>query len=478
MKTRPLSLTRIENDTLGEVVVPLDAYFGAQTQRAIENFPISNLKPFPVFIQSVAYIKLAAAAVHGQLDMLDPAKVDTIQKAAWEVIEGRFNDQFMVDPYQAGAGTSHHMNANEVIANRATELLGGKLGEYLVHPNDDVNKSQSTNDVIPTAMRIGCLLLQPDLEKAVTGLIEDLQQKAEEFNPIIKSGRTHLQDAAPVRLGQEFGAYACALEYDLKRVLLASDGLHMLGIGGSAVGTGLNVPEGYSHLMVESLTKTTGLKLQLADNLFERMQSMADFMDFSATLRTLALTLNRIANDLRLLASGPATGLDEIHLPAVQPGSSIMPGKVNPVMAEMLNMVCYHVVGCDTTIMMAGQAGQLELNVMMPVIAHHLFDMMITLTNAIYAFSDKCIRGIEANPQKVANWLHGNPILVTALNPLIGYASAAELVKESTSKGESLLELTVRKAQAGELVDINSGGSVSEEQVKRILLDLRNMTGE
>lgn len=478
MTTRPLNFSRIENDSLGEVAVPADAYYGAQTQRAVENFPISGLKPFPVFIQALGYIKLCAAEVHVALGLLDPVKADPIQKAAWEVIEGRFSDQFVVDPYQAGAGTSHHMNVNEVIANRATQLLGGKLGQYQVHPNDDVNKSQSTNDVIPTAMRLGCLFLLPGLVDAVIDLVGDFREKAHEFDPILKSGRTHLQDAAPVRLGQEFGAYAQALDRDLMTIQVASAGLHRLGIGGTAVGTGLNAHPEYSQRMVSVLSRHTRLELLLSDSLFESMQSMSDFVNLSAALRTLALTLNRIANDLRLLASGPTTGLDEIRLPAVQPGSSIMPGKINPVMAEMMNMVCYHVVGCDATVMMASQAGQLELNVMMPVIAQHLFDMLSILTNAIRAFSVKCVTGIEANPEKANTWLEKNPILATALNPLIGYTSAAELVKESTANDESLRELAVRKAHAGELVNIQTGTPVSEDQVAALLSDLRKMTGK
>lgn len=478
METRPLTLSRVEKDTLGEVIVPVDAYYGAQTQRAVENFPVSGQKPYPVFIYSLGYIKLCAAEVHADLGLLDPAKADTICKAAWEVIESRFNDQFVVDPYQAGAGTSHHMNANEVIANRATELLGGKLGEYLVHPNDDVNMSQSTNDVIPTAMRLGCLLLLPDLMEALSGLVEALADKSREFDPILKSGRTHLQDAAPVRLGQEFGAYARAVERDQERIRAASAGLKRLGIGGSAVGSGLNVHPEYPQRMVDALCKHTGLHLALSDNLFESMQSMADFIDFSAALRTTALTLNRIANDFRLLASGPTSGLDEIRLPAVQPGSSIMPGKVNPVMAEMLNMACYHVVGCDATVMMAGQAGQLELNVMMPVIAHHLFDMCTVLTGAVRAFTRLCVLGLQANPLKTAGWLTRNPILATALNPLIGYAAAAELVKEAAANDRPLPELALEKARNGDLHDLHTGQPVTPPQIESIFSDLRSLTGK
>lgn len=478
MNLQSPSLTRIERDSLGEVAVPLDAYYGAQTQRAVENFPVSGLKPFPVFIHAVGYIKWSAAEVHAQLGLLDSAKAEAIAIAASEVTEGRFDNQFVVDPYQAGAGTSHHMNANEVIANRATELLGGRLGEYRVHPNDDVNMSQSTNDVIPTAMRLGALLLLPDLEVSINSLMENLREKSRAWNGIVKSGRTHLQDAAPVRLGQELGAYACALDRDLARIRTASSGLHRLGIGGSAVGTGLNVPPDYPALMVAALSRHTGLTLALSDNLFESMQSMADFVDFSASLRTLALTLNRIANDIRLLASGPASGLDEIRLPAVQPGSSIMPGKVNPVMAEMLNMVCYHAVGCDTTIALAGQAGQLELNVMMPVIAQHLFDMLTTLARGMDLFSRKCVAGMQAQPGKASAWLEANPIIATALNPLIGYTEAAALVKEAQQSGESLRVVALRRAETRSLRDLHTGKLVTPAQIADLFSDLRHLTGD
>ena len=338
--------------------------------------------------------------------------------------------------------------------------------------------SQSTNDVIPTAMRLGCLLLLPDLMEALNGLVEALNDKAREFDPIVKSGRTHLQDAAPVRLGQEFGAYARAVERDQERIRAASAGLKRLGIGGSAVGSGLNVHPEYPQRMVDALCKHTGLHLELSDNLFESMQSMADFVDFSASLRTTAMTLNRIANDFRLMASGPTSGLDEIRPPAVQPGSSIMPGKVNPVMAEMLNMACYHIAGCDTTIMMAGQAGQLELNVMMPVIAQHLFDMCTVLSGAVRVFARRCVLGLQANPQKAAEWLERNPILATALNPLIGYAAAAELVKESMAAGRSLPELALEKAAAGELRDLHTGQPVQPAQIETLFSDLRHLTGK
>jgi len=351
--------TRIEHDSLGDVHVPADALYGAQTQRATQNFQISGLKPRQAFIWSMATIKRAAAEVHCDLGLLDNDRANAIIQAAQEVIDGKWNDQFVVDPIQAGAGTSHNMNINEVIANRATQIMGGKLGEYRVNPNDHVNMAQSTNDTIPTAIRLGCLWRLDELLDTLKKFVEALNVKAAEFDDIVKSGRTHLQDAVPVRLGQEFGAYARAVERDAERIRYAAEGLRRLGIGGTAVGSGLNAHPEYHARMVEKLFELTGIKLYESDNLFESMQSMADAAGFSASLRTLALTLIRIANDFRLLASGPSTGLDEIRLPAVQPGSSIMPGKVNPVMAEMLDMEMLYVVGLDTTVAMAAQAGQL-----------------------------------------------------------------------------------------------------------------------
>ncbi len=354
-----------------------------------------------------------------------------------------------MDPFQAGAGTSHNMNINEVIANRATLLLGGRLGEYLVNPNDHVNMSQSTNDTIPTAIRLGCLWRLDELLEAGDRLSQALQQKASEFDDIVKSGRTHLQDAVPVRLGQEIGAYATAVQRDVERIRLASDGLRRLGIGGTAVGTGLNAHPEYHARMVRRLSELTGLYLYSSDNLFESMQSMADLADFSASLRTLAITLTRIANDFRLLASGPSTGLDELHLPAVQPGSSIMPGKVNPVMPEMLNMAMFHIQGCDLTISLAAQAGQLELNVMMPIIAHNLFEMMQVMIGSINAFTQKCVLGLQANRLKAEGWLARNAIVATVLNPLIGYAASASLVKEAMQRNITILEVAREKATLG-----------------------------
>lgn len=467
---------RIEQDSLGEVSVPADALYGAQTRRAVENFPVSGLKPWRAFIWSIAVIKQAAAQVNAELGLLDAATARAIGQATGEVCQGLWDDQFVVDPFQAGAGTSHNMNANEVIANRATQILGGRLGEYRVHPNDHVNMSQSTNDVIPTAIRLGCLWRLDELLQAVRELAAALGGKAVEFDDVIKSGRTHLQDAVPVRLGQEFGAYARAVERDADRIERAGYELTRLGIGGTAVGTGLNAHPQYHQRMVQQLSQITGLELRPSDNLLESMQSMADLVDFSAALCTLAGTLTRIANDFRLLASGPATGLDELRLPPVQPGSSIMPGKVNPVLAEMLNMAMYHVMGCDTTIHLAGQAGQLELNVMMPILAHNLFESMQVCIGAVQAFTQRCVLGLQANREKAAGWLERNAIIVTALNPIIGYAAGAALVKQALAQNRTVREIALEKIAQGQLKHLQEDRMVTAAEIERIFQDLRRFT--
>ncbi len=468
--------SRIEKDSLGNVHVPIEAIYGAQTQRAVGNFPISGLHPWRAFIWSMGVIKRAAAETNMHLNLIDIDKGQAISQAASEVMAGKWDSQFVVDPFQAGAGTSHNMNANEVIANRATVLLGGHLGEYQVNPNDHVNMSQSTNDTIPTAIRLGCLWRLEELLTAIDGLSGALKSKAVEFDDIVKSGRTHLQDAVPVRLGQEFGAYGRAVERDKERIQRAAEGLRRMGIGGTATGTGLNAHPDYAGEIVRRISEITGLVLTPSDNLFESMQSMADPVDFSGALRTLALTLIRIANDIRLLASGPSTGLDEIRLPPVQPGSSIMPGKVNPVMAEMLDMSMFHVIGCDTTVTLAAQAGQLELNVMMPVIAHDLFEAMQVMIGSINAFTQKCVVGITANREKAEGWLEKNAIVITALNPLIGYSAGAALVKEALANNESIRKVAVEKARKGDLKHLGSQESVSPEQVEAALTNLRKLT--
>ncbi len=467
---------RIERDSLGEVRVPQDALWGAQTQRAVDNFPISGLHPWRAFIWSMALIKRAAADVNGELGLLDPAMAQAISQAGAEVMDGKWDSQFVVDPFQAGAGTSHNMNANEVIANRASQLLGGEINSHRVNPNDHVNMSQSTNDTIPTAIRLGVLWRLDELLTAVNGLSAALRMKAAEFDDVVKSGRTHLQDAVPVRLGQEFGAYAVAVERDGARILRAAEGVRRLGIGGTATGSGLNAHPEYHARMVKQLSEISGISLNQSDNLFESMQSMADLADFSASLRTLAITLTRIANDFRLLASGPSTGLDEIHLPAVQPGSSIMPGKVNPVLAEMLNMAMFHVQGCDLAVTLASQAGQLELNVMMPIIAHNLFEAMQVCIGAINAFSQKCVVGISANREKAEGWLARNAIVVTALNPVIGYAAGAALVKEALARNMAIKEIAFEKIEKGELFHRDTRQPVAAAEIEAALSDMRKLT--
>lgn len=469
--------SRIERDSLGEVQVPRDALYGVQTQRAVENFPISGLRPWRAFIWSMATIKRAAAEVNRDLGLLDNQRADAIVQAAQEVMDGRWDNEFVVDPFQAGAGTSHNMNTNEVIANRANQILGGELGKYQpVNPNDHVNMAQSTNDTIPTAIRLGALWRLDELLAVVNDLSAALQEKAQAFDDIVKSGRTHLQDAVPVRLGQEFAAYAKAVARDAERIRRSAEGLRRLGIGGTATGTGLNAHPEYHARMVKRLSELTGLELYTSDDLFESMQSMADAADFSASMRTLAITLTRIANDMRLLASGPSTGLDEVRLPAVQPGSSIMPGKVNPVMAEMLDMAMFHVQGDDHAVALAAQAGQLELNVMMPIIAHNLFEMMQVVIGAVRAFTDKLVRGLQANRVKAEGWLEKNAIVVTALNPVIGYSAGAKLVKEALATDRTVRQLAVEKAAAGELRHRDEDRPVSVEEIETALSDMRRLT--
>ena len=467
---------RIEKDSLGDVKVPATAYWGAQTQRAIINFPITGLKPYPAFIWGMTAIKRSAALVNADLGLFEDVTTDgktvagadvakAIQQAADEILGGRWHEQFVVDPIQAGAGTSQNMNTNEVLANRANELLGYGLnaGKKPIHPNDHVNMAQSTNDTIPTAIRLGCLWRLDQLLDTLGNLSQALAEKAVEFDPIVKSGRTHLQDAVPVRLGQEFGAYARSIERNCDKIRESATGLRRLGIGGTATGTGLNAHPEYHSRMVTALTALTGLKLTESDNLFEAMQSMGDIVHFSGALRTLAQDLTRIANDFRMLSSGPTTGLDEIRLPAVQPGSSIMPGKVNPVLAEMLNMAMYQVIGNDLTVMMGGQAGQLELNVMMPVIAYNVFQSMDIIINSVQAFTEKCVRGLKANPEKATGWLAKNAILVTALNPVIGYLKGAEVAKEAMATNRTVREVVLEK------------GYLPAEDVDRIL-DVKKLT--
>ncbi len=437
---------RIEKDSLGERQIPKEAYFGVQTHRAIENFPISGLKPKPSYVEATVHIKKAAAKVNQALGLLDSKKADAIVRAADEILSGKLREWFVVDVYQAGAGTSHNMNANEVIANRAIEILGGTRGDYsLLHPNDHVNMAQSTNDVCPSAIRIAALMIVGDLMRELEILQEAFSRKAREFDGIVKSGRTHLQDAVPVRLGQEFGGYASNIQKHRQRILAAADTCKELGIGGTAAGTGLNAHPKYRAMMVKQLTSQLNIEFRMADDYFEAMQSLRPFVDLSGSMRNLAQDLIRVANDLRLLSSGPKTGLAEIILPPVQPGSSIMPGKVNPVVAEMLNMVCFQVLGCDTTVVYAAQAGQLELNVMMPVVAFNLLHEIEILKNAIHAFVKFCVLGITANEERCQLFAEGSMSIVTVLNPHIGYAKAAEIAKEYLASGKSIKQLVLEK---------------------------------
>lgn len=434
--------TRIEHDSLGDVAVPATALYGAQTQRAVENFPISGMHAHPAMIRATVLVKKAAALANMETDRLDPRIGQAIVQAADEVLAGKWHEHFVVDVYQAGAGTSHNMNANEVLANRAIEILGGQRGDSkLVNPNDHVNMAQSTNDTVPTAMRIATLLMIGETLPAIGRLAEAFEEKGREFDHIVKSGRTHLQDATPIRLGQEFGAYGLTLRRDSERLRRASETLYELNIGGTAVGTGLNAEPGYISGVVRHLAELTGLPVRNADSLVEIAPSMASFVEVSGALRVLATDLTKIANDIRLLASGPATGFYEIVLPAVQPGSSIMPGKVNPSMAEMLNQVCFQVLGHDATITFAAQAGQLELNVMMPVIIHNMLWALTITKNAMDAFTTRCVKGIVANQQRCEDYAFKSASLVTALAPYIGYHESATIAQEQVRTGRDIRDI-------------------------------------
>ncbi len=459
-----MTATRTERDPLGEKAVPASALYGIQTLRAAENFPISGLRPLPAFVDAVVWIKRSAALTHRETGRLEPRLADAIIRAADEVLGGQHRDQFIVDVYQAGAGTSHNMNVNEVLANRANEILGAPRGAYApIHPNDHVNMAQSTNDVIPTAMRLATLGVLPTTLSALDRLADALLAKGKAFDGIVKSGRTHLQDATPIRLGQEFTAYGHTVRRHREKLIQAADWLREMNIGGTAVGTGINAEPEYPGLMVRYLREISGLDLREGQDRVQLMQSMGDIATFSGALRAYVLDLNKIANDIRLLASGPRTGLAEIVLPAVQPGSSIMPGKVNPSIAEMVNQVCYQALGLDTTVALAAEAGQLELNVMMPVITHSVVFALIIVGNASRVLAERCIDGIEADEKQCAYWLERSPALVTALAPKIGYAEAAKLAKEALATGLTVKQLVMKKG----LLE----GTELEE-----VLDLRAMT--
>jgi aspartate ammonia-lyase len=457
---------REEKDSLGVVEVPAGAMYGAQTARAVENFPISGMRASPFLIRAVGMVKQAAAEANGELGTISEERARAIAAAAAEVVAGKWDAEFVVDVFQAGAGVSFHMNANEVIANRANQMLGAELGTYAkVHPNDHVNFGQSTNDVFPTAMRVGALLALKELYPVLDALAASFAAKGKEFDGVLKAGRTHMQDAVPVRLGQEFAAYGIAIAKAKESIARAADSLRELGLGGSAVGTGVNTVAGYRERAIAKLATLAEEKLIPAADMRWAMQSCAPMAEVSVALRGLALEVIRISNDLRLLSSGPNTGLNEIALPGLQPGSSIMPGKVNPVLAELAAMVSFQVVGNDVAVAMAVQAGQLELNVMMPTMAYNVLQSITILTNMLHELDHRCVRGITANEARCAFYAQSTVALATALNPYIGYAKAAEIVKESVASGRSVIEIAREK------------NLLSEAQIAEIL-DARRMTGE
>jgi aspartate ammonia-lyase len=457
---------RVEKDTLGTANVPRAAYYGIQTVRAVENFPVSGLREDHAFIKAYGRIKLAACRVNHALGLLEDRVAGAIAEAAEEVISGEHDDQFVVDVFQAGAGTSFNMNVNEVIANRALEILGEMKGDYsLIHPNDHVNKGQSTNDTFPTAIHLAALDLGTELTLVLERLAVAFEDKGRAFYSIIKSGRTHLQDAVPIRLGQEFLAYGRALRNAMGYLEFSLESLAELPLGGTAVGTGLNAHPDYRPMVIEELRRITGFDVMETPDMREAMQSRQAAAAASAALKGLALELIRIANDLRLLSSGPATGLAEIVLPAVQPGSSIMPAKVNPVMAECLNMLAFQIVGNDSALSLAVQAGQLELNVMMPLIAFNLLNSFRWLINYLPVFEKKCVHGIEANRERCENFAQSSAGLGTVLSPVLGYAKTAELIKESLQKQVPVRRLVVEK------------GLLSEEEARNLFTH-EKLTGE
>jgi len=457
-----MAKTRKEKDSLGSVEVPERAYYGAQTARAVENYPISGLSAHSQLIRAFGMVKRAAVEANRDLGLVDPVRAEAIIQAAQEVIDGKWDDEFVVDVFQAGAGVSFHMNINEVIANRANEILGAQLGEYThVHPNDHVNYGQSTNDVFPTGMRVATLLNLETLYPVLDTLAATFADKAKEFDGILKSGRTHMQDAVPIRLGQEFAAYGVAIEKGRAFLVQASGTLRELGLGGSAVGTGINTHPDYRVKAIANLSSISGQHLIPASDMRWAMQSNACMADVSAALRSIALEVIRISNDIRLLSSGPNTGFAEVYLPSLQPGSSIMPGKINPVMPELAAMVSFQVIGNDAAVAYAVQAGQLELNVMMPTMAYNVLHSITILANMLRQFNDRCVAGITANAERCNFYAQSTVSLATALNPYIGYAKAAEIVKESIASGESIISIARKKKL------------LSDEQIAEILDPVR-----
>jgi len=459
-----MSSFRVEKDSLGEVQVPSDAWYGAQTQRAYDNFPISGIRFPRLFIEALGIIKLAAARANKELGLLDESKARAIETAAGKVIAGDHDDQFVLDIFQTGSGTSSNMNANEVIAALASADMGGDRGDHLVHPNDDVNMSQSSNDVIPTAMHVAARLgIERDLIPALTALKAALSAKAEAFDDVVKSGRTHLMDATPVRLGQEFEGFAHQIGRAVDRASYASQMLAELALGGTATGTGINCPPGFAEAAISEISSATKLKFSEAENHFEAQAAKDTFVMASGMLNTIAVSLMKIANDIRHLSSGPTSGLSEIRLPAVQPGSSIMPGKVNPVLSEALMMVCSRVMGNHVTITVGGQHGNFELNVMMPVMAHAMLESIAILSGGISAFRTRCIDGIEANRERCKELLELNPSIATALNRSIGYDQASTVAKRAAKERRSVRDIVLEM------------GLVDERQLDDIL-NVRDMT--
>ena len=431
---------------MGKKKVPETAYYGIHTQRSIENFPISGLVMPANLIKAIAAIKQACALANKQLGFLDAKRTNAIVRAAAEIQQGRFADQFPLDIFQAGSGTSTNMNVNEVIANRANQLLGGKKGQRsLVHPNDHVNKGQSTNNVIPSAIRIAARRNVEQLLASLSTLQKALKKKANEFRRIIKAGRTHLQDAVPISLGQEFNAYATSVGKHILRLKRVQPFLSQLGVGGNAVGTGLNTHPSFRELIIKNINKITGFRFSVTKDGIETTHSLTDLAELSSQLKLLAIDLNKIANDLRLLSSGPMTGLHEINLPAVEPGSSIMPGKINPSIAEAVNMACHKIIGNDATITLSAASGQLELNTHMPVVGYALLESLEIMNNAAKVFSEKCIEGITVNREQCRWYVEHSMAMATALNPYIGYDKAAKIVKEAAQKGKTIQEIAAEQ---------------------------------
>ena len=437
---------RVEKDSIGTKDVPENVYYGVQSLRAAENFHITGLNMHPEIINSLAYIKKAAAITNCEAGLLDKRRTQAIVQACDEILEGKFREDFIVDPIQGGAGTSLNMNANEVIANRAIEILGGKKGDYsVVNPNDHVNCGQSTNDVIPTAGKMTSLRLLKKLKKQLLRLHGALEQKADEFDSVIKMGRTQLQDAVPIRLGQEFKAYSVAILRDLNRMDKAMDEMRTLNMGGTAVGTGLNADESYLRRIVPNLSEISGMDLVQAYDLIDATQNLDSFVAVSGAVKACAVTLSKIANDLRLMSSGPRAGFGEINLPAKQNGSSIMPGKVNPVIPEVVNQVAFNAIGNDMTITMAAEAGQLELNAFEPIIFYCLFQSIDTIAYAVNTFVDNCVIGITANETRCRYFVENSVGIITAICPYVGYQKAAEIAKEAIKTGESVRKLIIEK---------------------------------